>query len=78
MAKQTKHIERCISAMEMSAKCYRQKEAEYKQAYEKAGPGSYFFDLMMQERAAAHAYENCLEMLRNPDYFTAKATEPRG
>ena len=60
--------------MEMSAKCYRQKEAEYKQAYEREGPGSFYFNLMMQERAAAHAYENCLEMLRNPDYFKLQSS----
>lgn len=69
MAKKSNHIEKCLSAMEMSAKVYREKEAQYQAAYEKAGPGSFYFDLMMQERAVAHAYENCLEMLKNPNYF---------
>lgn len=73
MAKQSKHIENCIRVCEMSAKMYREKEAEYRRMYEMAGPGSFYFDLMINERAVAMAYENCAEMLKDPQYFDRKS-----
>lgn len=69
MKKKSDHIEKCIRIWEMAAADYRKKEAEYRKKYEEAGPGSFWFDLMIEEGEVAHAYERCAEMLKDPTHF---------
>lgn len=62
------HVEKCIHFFELMAESHEKSAEEYGRKHNEAGPGSYWFDLQMKEKAQADAYRTCVNTLRDPNF----------